>query len=98
MLIILIAPVITLISPAATTGGRVTISGSNFGPQGTIANVTINDQDCTGPQLTESSIVCNAAAGSGAGLDVVVEVGGQSTTAPLFSYNGKLIAKHRRKW
>lgn len=66
----------------------MTITGSNFGSNSSLVNVTINDAPCSLLLLTaDTQIECSIDAGVGANLDVIVAIDDLSTAAKL-SYQG----------
>lgn len=92
------APSITSLSPtvAPTLGQQqIFIFGTEFGPPGSIPAVQIGSSfGCTVTAHTFTSITCNASAGYGQDLTVVVRVGGQSDISSplqLFSYETPLL-------
>eukprot|EP01105_Mastigella_eilhardi_P017200 TRINITY_DN3957_c0_g1_i2.p1 TRINITY_DN3957_c0_g1~~TRINITY_DN3957_c0_g1_i2.p1 ORF type:complete len:1904 (-),score=337.21 TRINITY_DN3957_c0_g1_i2:1008-6683(-) len=70
-----------------TSGGQVTIYGTNFGPSSTQVYVTVAGEQCTGPAHTHTSITCLAPAGYGANLNITVDVSSFEATAYSFSYD-----------
>jgi len=71
------------VSGPAAGGTRLTISGSSFG---TLANVTVDGNDCPVDVQSHSSIECTVPAGSGADAPVVVAVSGQVSAPALYDY------------
>lgn len=72
-----------------TTGGLITITGSNFGTTSSSITAVVNGRICTSvTSITDSKFSCILAAGVGKNLGVYVTVNGQtSTTQYIFSYN-----------
>eukprot|EP00961_Rhodomonas_salina_P026286 354980-Rhodomonas_salina.1 len=93
------APMITQVSPqrTPTTGGRISISGVNFGTSRYFEEqqVFIGSTECvTETWFSDTSIRCTVDEGSGFQLDVVVKVLGQKSevnTNERFSYNAPTI-------
>ncbi len=85
-------PIITSFTPttAPTSGGSMTITGSNFH---TTATVALGTAACAVTSNTDSQIVCTIPGGEGEGFNVRVTVAGQATTASQsFSYNPPTIS------
>lgn len=85
-------PTILSASQIPTSGGRTTIVGTNFGPNGTDIQVTVNGNNCTDVIFVanHTTISCEVGEGVGANLSVVVQVGGQMAQSHAFSYEGNL--------
>jgi IPT/TIG domain len=81
---------VSTISQAPTSGGSVTITGSNFGTNSPFVSITIGSVSCTSVTIpiANTEIVCEIGAGVGASITTEVDVGGQIATV-LFSYQGK---------
>lgn len=80
-------PTITQINPtaAATIGGTpLTITGNNFGSSGTVRLGTVQ---CSVSSWNDIRIICDAPAGQGTNLAMVVSVGGQDSPPKFFSYS-----------
>ncbi|PRP82836.1 outer membrane autotransporter barrel domain-containing protein [Planoprotostelium fungivorum] len=77
----------------ATSGGLVTISGSNFGTSSSVTSVTINGQTCLSPTTTSSytTITCTAQPDVGTLLRVSITVDGLSGSANIFSFLPPLV-------
>ncbi|GMH94182.1 hypothetical protein TrST_g4037 [Triparma strigata] len=72
-----------------TTGGNtLTIEGADFGSLGTPVSVTVADEPCKNPTLTEAhtKITCELPSGTGENVGVTVIVAEQGGTAHLLSY------------
>jgi MYXO-CTERM domain-containing protein len=84
------APAITTVSPAVlpTTGGTLTLTGTNFGLSGT---VTVGGNACPVTSYSHTQIVCTAPAGVGTGLTITVTSGGQSGSSTV-SYAAPSLA------
>ncbi len=81
-------PIITNIFPAtgpSTGGTTITLSGSNFGTNGT---VTIGGQNCSIVSCSHTQIVCTSPAGQGLNQALVVQVETQTSNTKLFGYYG----------
>jgi hypothetical protein len=78
-------PAIDAVTPAKipTTGGVITLTGSNFG---LTTQVTVNGGVCTLVSHTHTTAVCNAPAGVGLGVAVTVLAGDQHSDPSLISY------------
>ena len=84
-------PTVSTVAPATAVGGEVvTISGSDFGGAGAV--VTVRGQPCVVDSQTHHTITCRLPAGAGVGNDLVVSVGGQSSTPLSFSYGPPRIS------
>ncbi|KAH3765385.1 protein serine/threonine kinase [Pelomyxa schiedti] len=68
-------------------GGAVTLFGSNFGPAGTILNVTIGGKPCMNAQAYQTYIQCTAPSGAGANVSVCIF----SDCSSTFSYQKPTI-------
>jgi len=91
-------PTVISVTSASTSGGIVTITGTNFGPTGTShisgfgsGGITIGGNSCINAEVTvdHTEIQCTAAVGTGANHDVVVTVSSQdsgSTGDGLYTY------------
>lgn len=69
----------------------MTVTGSNLGVSEADVSVSIDGQDCSDVAIDQdhTTISCSVAAGTGANLALILDVGGQQISS-LFSYNGKL--------
>ncbi|PRP82680.1 outer membrane autotransporter barrel domain-containing protein [Planoprotostelium fungivorum] len=86
-------PTPQITSTVATTGGVVTISGTNFGTSSSATSVTINGQTCLSPATTSNytTITCMAQPDVGALLRVSITVDGLSGSADIFSFLPPLV-------
>ncbi|KAH3759085.1 zymogen granule membrane glycoprotein [Pelomyxa schiedti] len=79
-----------------TTGGTIVISGSSFGPTGTVSCVTVGGLTCSNPYtVAHTSISCDVSPGEG--INQVIEVqspcpDGKYASAAVFSYQGPSIS------
>ncbi|KAH3758301.1 tyrosine protein kinase [Pelomyxa schiedti] len=83
------APVVLSASSVSHSGGETTIRGANFGQNPSLVSVTINKKTCKSPTIktAHTILTCQAPAGSGSSLDVVVLVDGlYSEEYPVFDY------------
>lgn len=86
-----LAPTVTSISPASTSGGLVTIKGTNLGPSATAVAVTVNAQPCTNAMSTsDTQMTCTVVPGTGVNITTVVTVANQNTNA-LYNYAASVI-------
>lgn len=84
-------PQLGSISPTSgvTNGGAaMQLSGSSFGPDGT---VTIGGRPCVSTGWDHSLVTCTIPAGAGRNQPVVLQTGGQFSAPRLFSYNAPNI-------
>jgi hypothetical protein len=95
-------PSIDVVSSPRTQGGPVTLTGANFGPEGSsrIGSVLINGIICVNPIVTIAhfEVVCGYPAGAGRDQDVVITTGGQSsgtTGAGKFSFQPPNVTEVR---
>ncbi len=78
-------------SDAGTAGGRVTITGTNFGVDSTLIIAMLNSQPCSNVTIDTDHYIINCDAPEGTGTDhpVILTVGDQ-TTYTTYSYAGNL--------
>ena len=76
------APTVSSVTPTVlpTTGGTLTIQGSDFGTSGT---VTIDGASCAVTSHAQTQVVCSAPAGVGVGHVVTLTVSGQSASGSV---------------
>jgi hypothetical protein len=98
------APVVASVTRASTRGGSISIRGSNFGPSFVEKKVTLRiggaEHACHVTRGTHDRIQCDAPAGSGESLVIVVEVAKQrSRPAREFSYRRPdIVSTTRPHW
>ncbi|KAH3766163.1 protein serine/threonine kinase [Pelomyxa schiedti] len=90
------APIISSISSCNTTGCDVTITGFNFGPIGTLINVSSKTGICGNASVTvpHTEIRCKMPAGTGASIATIVSVienGLQESQPANFSYQAPAV-------
>lgn len=98
-------PTISSTSRPGTAGGTVTITGTNFGPvsPNLITKVQIGQAECTSATVTvaNTELTCTVAAGTGAGITVVVTAGvdkKSDVVSPyaIFSYQNPTVTATTR--
>ena len=83
---------------SSTPGAWVTITGTNFGPSGTMESLTLGGVDCENPFVTiaDTEIMCLFGPGSGGAHDVAFTIGGQalasSSGVGAFGYDPPTIS------
>ncbi|KAH3762247.1 zymogen granule membrane glycoprotein [Pelomyxa schiedti] len=90
------SPSIYSCSKPSTSGGAIIITGSSFGPTGTISCVTVGGVTCANPYtVAHTTISCQVSPGQG--VNQVIEVqtpcpGGKYASASIFSYQGPSVS------
>eukprot|EP00456_Euglypha_rotunda_P054079 TRINITY_DN4371_c0_g1_i6.p1 TRINITY_DN4371_c0_g1~~TRINITY_DN4371_c0_g1_i6.p1 ORF type:complete len:1987 (-),score=164.31 TRINITY_DN4371_c0_g1_i6:96-5966(-) len=78
---------------ARTKGGdSLTLIGSNFGIDRSVANVTVDGRKCNITSIIETRIVCSLPPGKGVQVPVVVTVDSQTSQVVTMSYDGPSIS------
>lgn len=92
-------PIPTIVSTTApeTSGGTITITGTNFGPASPnlVTKVQLGMSECTSITVTEAytKLTCTAPAGTGQDIAVVVTVGDKkSTPYASFKYQNPTVS------
>lgn len=87
---VITAPVISSLSSVPTTGGPITVQGSNFGPLSTDVTLQVNGVNCSNVHyvVPHTSVACDVPEGVGLNQVVFIAIGGQNTSAN-FAYEGK---------
>jgi len=92
-------PIPTIVSTTApeTSGGTITITGTNFGPASPnlVTKVQLGMSECTSITVTEAytKLTCSAPAGTGQDIAVVVTVGDKkSTPYASFKYQNPTVS------
>jgi hypothetical protein len=83
------------ISPSTlpTSGGTITIAGSNFGTFGSVSIGTFRCNPPTSASWSNTQIVCRITGGEGANLPIVIGVSGSTTTqSSAFSFQAPTIS------
>lgn len=85
-------PIFSSASTVQTSGGAITIYGSEFGTINSALSITVNGQPCTSPQIVTPATVisCTAVPGTGVNRGLSVTVSGQRTTG-AFAYQGPAV-------
>ncbi|KAH3746092.1 zymogen granule membrane glycoprotein [Pelomyxa schiedti] len=87
------APTIKAVSDVSTTGGGITINGTNFGDSVESIFLSVNSKACDNVQFVtpHTSVQCQVTPGVGANLPVKLRVGNQLTEAMIFHYKAPVI-------
>ncbi|EFA79993.1 IPT/TIG domain-containing protein [Heterostelium album PN500] len=79
-----------------TNGGKVVVTGTNFGNQISQVTVTIGGVNCPVTSASHTTLECTIPAGSGSNKPVAVVVGGQNTPqqgGAVFKYSNPTISQ-----
>eukprot|EP01117_Protostelium_nocturnum_P011184 TRINITY_DN405_c0_g1_i6.p1 TRINITY_DN405_c0_g1~~TRINITY_DN405_c0_g1_i6.p1 ORF type:complete len:5778 (+),score=1958.70 TRINITY_DN405_c0_g1_i6:207-17540(+) len=80
------APVVSSVNSVPTQGGRITLTGSNFGTDGSVVIASIDGKQLAVKSAADGSLVLQVPEGSGSQLNGQLSVNGQASNSWTFSY------------